>query len=82
MLLNLHKKNWTEGLKLKDWDHMKVSNEESIKVRPLSLSFPLLLILVNVAHAPLESDIHCISQGRGDSHPAAAQDTACGEAGS
>ena len=41
MLLNLHKKNWTEGLKLKDWDHMKVSNEESIKVRPL-LSPPSL----------------------------------------
>jgi len=31
MLLNLHKKNWTDGLKLKDWDVMKKSNEESIK---------------------------------------------------
>lgn len=32
MLLNLHKKNWTEGLKLKDWEEMKSTNEESIKV--------------------------------------------------
>lgn len=32
MLLNLHKKNWTEGLKLQDWENMKTSNEESIKV--------------------------------------------------
>lgn len=31
MLLNLHKKNWTEGLRLKDWQQMKASNEESIK---------------------------------------------------
>lgn len=33
MLLNLHKKNWTEGLRLKDWQQMKASNEDSIKVR-------------------------------------------------
>lgn len=32
MLLNLHKKNWTEGLKLQDWEQMKTSNEDSIKV--------------------------------------------------
>lgn len=32
MLLNLHKKNWTEGLRLKDWQQMKTSNEDSIKV--------------------------------------------------
>ncbi|KAK4703037.1 26S proteasome regulatory subunit N11, partial [Phenoliferia sp. Uapishka_3] len=37
MLLNLHKKNWTEGLKLQDWESMKVSNEASIK-RMLHLS--------------------------------------------
>ncbi|GAA5997688.1 proteasome regulatory particle lid subunit RPN11 [Rhodotorula paludigena] len=37
MLLNLHKKNWTEGLKLRDWQQMKSSNEESIK-RMLSLA--------------------------------------------
>lgn len=33
MLLNLHKKDWTEGLKLRDWQAMKKENEESIKVR-------------------------------------------------
>ncbi|BGP27885.1 multidrug resistance protein [Rhodotorula toruloides] len=31
MLLNLHKKDWTEGLKLRDWQAMKKENEESIK---------------------------------------------------
>lgn len=36
MLLNLHKKNWTEGLKLNDWELMKRSNEESIKVNRYS----------------------------------------------
>lgn len=35
MLLNLHKKNWTEGLRLKDWQQMKTSNEDSIKVKLL-----------------------------------------------
>jgi hypothetical protein len=38
MLLNLHKKNWTEGLKLKNWEEMKTSNEESIKVNLARLS--------------------------------------------
>ncbi|GAA6013880.1 hypothetical protein JCM11491_000455 [Sporobolomyces phaffii] len=37
MLLNLHKKNWTEGLKLNDWELMKRSNEDSIK-KMLSLA--------------------------------------------
>ncbi|GAA5883434.1 hypothetical protein JCM16303_003795 [Sporobolomyces ruberrimus] len=37
MLLNLHKKNWTEGLRLNDWELMKQSNEESIK-KMLSLA--------------------------------------------
>ncbi|GAA6051601.1 hypothetical protein JCM3770_003491 [Rhodotorula araucariae] len=37
MLLNLHKKDWTEGLKLSDWSEMKQSNEESIK-RMLALA--------------------------------------------
>ncbi|KPV73013.1 uncharacterized protein RHOBADRAFT_65460 [Rhodotorula graminis WP1] len=37
MLLNLHKKDWTEGLKLQDWSEMKRDNEESIK-RMLSLA--------------------------------------------
>jgi len=44
MLLNLHKKDWTEGLKLQDWSEMKRDNEESIKVRPLS-SLPRSLAL-------------------------------------
>ena len=37
MLLNLHKKNWTDGLRLQSWDKIKQSNEDSIK-RMLSLS--------------------------------------------
>jgi len=31
MLMNLHKRNWTEGLKLKDFKHHKESNEKAIK---------------------------------------------------
>ncbi|GAA5944781.1 proteasome regulatory particle lid subunit RPN11 [Sporobolomyces koalae] len=37
MLLNLHKKDWTQGLKLNDWELMKQSNQESIS-RMLSLA--------------------------------------------
>lgn len=32
MLMNLHKRNWTEGLKLKDFCSHKQSNEVAIKV--------------------------------------------------
>ena len=33
MLMNLHKRNWTEGLKLKDFKVHQDSNEKAIKVR-------------------------------------------------
>jgi 26S proteasome regulatory subunit N11 len=33
MLLNLHKQNWTEGLKLKDFEEHKHTNEKAIAVR-------------------------------------------------
>jgi 26S proteasome regulatory subunit N11 len=33
MLMNLHKRNWTEGLKLRDFKLHKESNEKAIKVR-------------------------------------------------
>jgi 26S proteasome regulatory subunit N11 len=32
MLMNLHKKGWTEGLKLTDFEKHKEGNEESVKV--------------------------------------------------
>ena len=32
MLMNLHKRNWTEGLKLRDFCSHKESNEDAIKV--------------------------------------------------
>lgn len=32
MLLNLHKKDWTEGLRLKDFELHKQSNEKTVKV--------------------------------------------------
>jgi len=31
MLLNLHKKNWTDGLRLKDFELLKKENEEAVK---------------------------------------------------
>lgn len=33
MLMNLHKRNWTEGLALKDFKSHKENNEKAIKVR-------------------------------------------------
>lgn len=32
MLMNLHKRNWTEGLSLKDFKNHKENNEKAIKV--------------------------------------------------
>lgn len=32
MLMNLHKRNWTEGLKLRNFDVHKEANEKAIKV--------------------------------------------------
>ena len=37
MLMNLHKRNWTEGLKLRDFKLHKESNEKAIKVRDPTL---------------------------------------------
>ena len=34
MLMNLHKRNWTEGLTLRDFNGHKEANEKAIKVRP------------------------------------------------
>ena len=33
MLLNLHKRGWTEGLKLRDFEEMKEGNEKAVEVR-------------------------------------------------
>ena len=40
MLMNLHKKGWTEGLKLTDFEKHHEGNEESVKVSiaPATLS--------------------------------------------
>lgn len=35
MLLNLHKKDWTEGLRLRDFEEHQKSNAEVVKVRAL-----------------------------------------------
>ena len=35
MLLNLHKKNWTEGLRLQDFEVHKSNNEKTVKVSVL-----------------------------------------------
>jgi 26S proteasome regulatory subunit N11 len=35
MLMNLHKRNWTEGLKLRDFKVHRENNEKAIKVRAL-----------------------------------------------
>lgn len=33
MLLNLHKRGWTEGLKMRDHSEMHEGNEQAVKVR-------------------------------------------------
>jgi len=38
MLMNLHKRNWTEGLKLRDFNLHKEENEKAIKVRCLTIT--------------------------------------------
>ena len=37
MLMNLHKRNWTEGLTLRDFKNHKEANEKAIKVRSRTL---------------------------------------------
>jgi len=39
MLMNLHKRNWTEALKLRDFKLHKETNEKAVKVRALILIF-------------------------------------------
>ncbi len=50
MLMNLHKRNWTEGLKLRDFRLHKESNEGAIKVC-FYLSHKILE-LINTADVP------------------------------
>lgn len=38
MLMNLHKRNWTEGLKLRDFKLHKESNEKAIKVSGMMIN--------------------------------------------
>jgi 26S proteasome regulatory subunit N11 len=40
MLMNLHKRNWTEGLKLRDFNVHKEDNEKAIKVSHLKFGTP------------------------------------------
>lgn len=47
MLMNLHKRNWTEGLKLRDFNLHKDANEKAIKVRLRSLVMRLLILLTD-----------------------------------
>lgn len=44
MLMNLHKRNWTEGLKLRDFKQHKETNEKAIKVSLDSHLFTSALI--------------------------------------
>jgi 26S proteasome regulatory subunit N11 len=44
MLLNLHKRGWTEGLKMRDHSEMKESNEKAIKASASPLDINLEII--------------------------------------
>lgn len=45
MLMNLHKKGWTEGLKMEDFCKHKEGNEVAVKVRDFPLTFRCLIIV-------------------------------------
>lgn len=47
MLMNLHKRNWTEGLKLRDFNLHKDANEKAIKVRLRSLIMRQFILLTS-----------------------------------
>lgn len=89
MLMNLHKRNWTEGLKLKDFHVHKESNEKAIKVIFLLLlppSPPPRVSDVCLFYSPVDAvafgSIQQIGAGRIDSECRATQDASRRKAGS
>ena len=56
MLMNLHKRNWTEGLKLRDFETHKHDNEKAVKVRPQASNLIVGFDLVQLGYAlPIRS---------------------------
>ena len=85
MLMNLHKRNWTEGLKLRDFKLHKETNEKAVKVRALVLISPRRRgdrhWLITVDACAVRS-IQQVSARRIDANSRAAQDTTCRKTGS
>jgi hypothetical protein len=81
MLLNLHKRGWTEGLKLKDFNHEQEGNEKAVKVSFSESDIAGLRAELTVAgNVTPRFVIHQISAGRGYPHARTAQDEACRQA--
>jgi hypothetical protein len=75
MLLNLHKRGWTEGLKMADFEVSKEKNVEAIKVR-LHLRVRVYLIRVpRPGNAVSRFSIHKIRSGRSISHTRTAKNS-------
>jgi hypothetical protein len=53
MLLNLHKRGWTEGLKLRDFEEMKEGNEAALKVSSPPPSDDELVLTVTISKCSL-----------------------------
>ena len=72
MLMNLHKRNWTEGLKLRDFSAHKESNEKAVKVRMGIETVFYSDILAGDAHAV--RGLQQVGAGRVDADSRAAQE--------
>ena len=65
MLMNLHKRNWTEGLKLKDFKGQKETNEKAIKVgRGVNYSSTIEAQCTSPGHAHVIRSVHKVRRGR------------------
>lgn len=56
MLMNLHKRNWTEGLKLRDFNVHKEANEKAIKVSVLAKIRLIWAWLIDLPWFPFQVD--------------------------
>jgi hypothetical protein len=84
MLMNLHKKGWTEGLKLTDFEKHKEGNEESVKVRcSMMYRFNIYLSAVHftrTGNAQSGTTVQQVDRGRINVDRRTAQGSTCREA--
>ena len=65
MLLNLHKRGWTEGLKLRDFSEMKEGNEKAVTVSLLLYSMHHSCGRTAFSTVPSEEDFDALQTKKG-----------------